>query len=102
MNLDNIDIMITNILLSIGIWGYVWSCFCILIESIIPILPLSLFITLLFYKFGVIIGFIISYIFTIIGCIISYYIFNSKLRLKLEKYIINKDRVKLKKILRWI
>ena len=68
MELKNIDIWLTNFLMSIGIWGYVLSCFLILIESIIPVLPLSVFITLLFYKFGPFIGFIISYIFTIFLC----------------------------------
>ena len=80
MKLNDIDIWLTNFLMSIGIWGYVLSCFLILIESIIPVLPLSVFITLLFYKFGPFIGFIISYVFTILGCIMSYKLFNSKLR----------------------
>ena len=95
MKLDNIDIWLTNILMSIGIWGYILSCILIIFESIIPILPLSVFITLLFYKFGVVIGFFISYIFTIMGCLISYMIFNSKLRKKLDNYIDKKDRKKL-------
>ena len=69
--MKNLDIWLTNFLLSIGMWGYVLSCFLILIESIVPALPLSIFITLLFYKFGVFIGFIISYVFTILGCILS-------------------------------
>ncbi len=96
--MKNIDIWLTNFLLSIGMWGYVLSCFFILIESIVPALPLSVFITLLFYKFGVVIGFIISYIFTILGCIMSYKIFNSKLRYKFDDYINKNDMIKLNKI----
>lgn len=96
--MKNIDIWLTNFLLSIGMWGYVLSCFLILIESIVPALPLSVFITLLFYKFGVVIGFIISYIFTILGCIMSYKIFNSKLRYKFDDYINKNDMIKLNKI----
>lgn len=94
------DIVLTNFLLNIGIFGYILSSILIIIESIIPILPLSVFITLLFYKLGPILGFIISYIFTIIGCIISYNIFNSKLRFMLEKYIIKKDRKQLDKVIK--
>lgn len=93
------DIFLTNFLMNIGVWGYILSCLLIIIESIIPILPLSVFITLLFYKLGPIIGFIISYIFTIMGCIISYKIFNSKLRVMLEKYIIIKEKKQLDKII---
>lgn len=96
--MKNLDIWLTNFLLSIGMWGYVLSCFLILIESIVPALPLSIFITLLFYKFGVFIGFIISYVFTILGCIMSYKIFNSKLRYKLDNYINKNDMVKLNKL----
>ncbi len=96
--MKNIDIWLTNFLLSIGIWGYVLSCFLILIESIVPALPLSVFITLLFYKFGPLIGFIISYVFTILGCIMSYKIFNSKLRYKFDNFINKKDLKKLNKL----
>ena len=102
MNIKNFDLVLTNFLMNIGILGYVLSCLCILIESIIPILPLSVFITLLFYKFGIIIGFIISYIFTVLGCIISYKLFNSKLRIELEKYIDKKSRNRLNRLLKRI
>lgn len=94
------EMFLTNFLMDIGIWGYVLSCFFIVIESIISFLPLSVFVTLLFYKLGPLLGFIISYIFTIIGCFISYKIFNSKLRIMLENYIIKKNRKRLDKIIK--
>lgn len=96
--IKNIDIWLTNFLLSIGLWGYLLSCVLIIFESIIPILPLCVFITLLFYKFGIIIGFIISYICTIIGCIFSYKIFNGKLRLKFDRFLNKQNNDKLNKI----
>lgn len=96
--MKNMDVWLTNFLLSIGMWGYVLSCFLILIESIVPALPLSVFITLLFYKFGSFVGFIISYIFTILGCLMSYKIFNSKLRYKFDNFIDRKDVKKLNKL----
>lgn len=96
--IKNIDIWLTNFLLSIGLWGYLLSCILIILESFIPILPLFVFVTLLFYKFGIIFGFIISYICTIIGCIISYKIFNGKLRLKFDKFLVKKNNDKLNKI----
>lgn len=100
--MKNFDIWLTNFLISIGLWGYILSCFLILIESIVPALPLSVFITLLFYKFGYLVGFIISYIFTIFGCIMSYKIFNSKIKNKFENYIKNKDRKMLNKLVKRI
>lgn len=97
--IKNVDIWLTNFLLSIGFWGYVLSCVLIVIESILPILPLCVFITLLFYKLGVIPGFIISYVCTILGCCISYMLFNSGLRIKLEKYLKKKKNDKLNKVI---
>lgn len=102
MNINEIDIWLTNFLLSIGLWGYVLSCFLIMIESFIPVLPLTIFITILFYKFGVIFGFIISYVCTTVGCIVSYTLFNSSLRLKFENYIIRKDKKKIDNIVKSI
>ncbi len=100
MKLSNFDIWLTNFLLSIGIWGYVLSCFLILIESIVPILPLSVFITLLFFKFGPLIGFLISYFCTILGCLMSYKIFSSKIKIKFDNYLDKKDKKQLKKIMK--
>lgn len=94
------EILLTNFLMEIGIWGYVLSCLFIVIESIVSILPLSVFVTLLFYKLGLVLGFVISYIFTIAGCFISYKIFNSKLRIMLENYVVTKDKKKLDNIIK--
>lgn len=75
----------------------------IISESIIPALPLSVFIAINIIAFGPITGYIISWIGTMIGCTISYYFFK-KIRLiaykKLYKYnklinFINKiDKIK--------
>ena len=46
----------------------------IVLESIIPILPLAVFIAVNMLVFGNIIGFIISWISTIIGCLIAFII----------------------------
>jgi len=50
--------------------------FIVFLESIIPVLPLSVFIAINVIAFGPITGFIISWIGTMIGCIVSYFIFN--------------------------
>lgn len=78
-----------------GVLGAMIGSFFIVIESMLPVLPLMVFITINFLIFGHIIGFIISWIFTIMGCLISYYIFKKSFRKKYNKFI--KDKEKLKK-----
>ncbi len=63
---------ITNLLNNAGAWAPFFACFLIIIESMIPVLPLFVFITINFMAFGHLFGFIISWICTIIGCVISY------------------------------
>ena len=55
--LENLDIFTGTVLSSLGIWGALLSCLLIVVESILPVLPLCVFVTLLFYTFGSIIGF---------------------------------------------
>lgn len=74
---EAIDSIITNLLGVLGSAGAILGCVFILFESIIPILPLSVFITLNFMAFGNIIGFIISWVFTVLGCILSYWLFKN-------------------------
>ena len=80
---------------SIGPAGALIGGAFITIESIIPILPLFAFITLNFVVFGHFFGFIISWIFTILGCIISYLIFRNGLGNWFEKF--EKDKKRLSK-----
>ncbi len=47
----------------------------IMLESMIPMLPLALFIAINLLVFGNVIGFILSWIATIIGCSISFFLF---------------------------
>lgn len=63
---------------SIGILGPIVACILIMIESIMPILPLCLFIIILFLTFGNLIGFLLSWLFTIIGCIFAFSIVRNK------------------------
>lgn len=59
---------------SLGVYGPLLGCLFIVLESIVPPLPLFVFITINFVAFGSVIGFIISWICTCIGCIISYWL----------------------------
>lgn len=80
---EAIDTLINNLLSMLGSFGAILGCVFILFESIIPILPLSVFITLNFMTFGSIWGFFISWIFTVLGCMLSYYIFKNGLSIRL-------------------
>ena len=76
-----------------GMYGPILSCFLILIESIVPILPLGFFITVNFLSYGTLIGFILSWIFTVIGCMISFYIFRKGVQGWFNRLIKNKDKL---------
>jgi len=71
---SNIDQFLETTLAAIGTCGPIVGCILIIVESIIPVLPLSVFITLNFYAYGNILGFIISYVLTIFGCNIAFYL----------------------------
>ena len=66
--------LLTNILTNLGMYGPLLASFLIILESIIPILPLCVFVTMNFLSFGIILGFVISYICTIIGCNLAYFL----------------------------
>lgn len=53
-------------------FGFLAGMLIIMLESMIPILPLGLFVAFNFSAYGYVLGFLISYISTIIGCIIAY------------------------------
>lgn len=95
--LEALNELINNLLNLLGSWGALLGCVFILFESIIPMLPLSLFITLNFVTFSSIIGFIISWVFTVLGCMMSYYLFKSAVSEKrLSKF---KENNTLKKVI---
>ena len=75
---------------NIPIIGILFGVLIIILESMIPILPLAVFIAINMLVFGNIIGFIISWISTIIGCIIAFTICRKGLHNKLYSKI-NKD-----------
>lgn len=66
-------------------YGIVFGCILILLESIIPALPLGVFIALNMIAFGNVIGFVLSWFFTMLGCMISYMLFKKISGKKLEK-----------------
>ncbi len=76
---------------ALGVYGPILGSAFIVFESIIPPLPLFVFITINFIAFGSFWGFIISWICTIIGCLISYFLVKKFLRNFVVKKIRNID-----------
>lgn len=70
--LNTINDFINSMIAYLGVAGPIMGCFLIVLESILPILPLCVFITLNCMTFGYIAGYIISWIFTCLGCLLSF------------------------------
>ena len=87
--IDNFVQIITSALQQFGI---PFGIFLIILESIIPALPLGVFIAFNMTAFGGMLGFMISWISTCVGCLLSYFFF-SKL---FSKFLIKKAEKKKK------
>ena len=98
--LQNIDTIINSLLTSLGMFGPILGCLLILIESILPVLPLSVFITLNFYTFGTALGFGMSYILTVIGCNIAFIISRKLFRNRIDYLEKKYDKNKILKLIK--
>ena len=85
--MENLYNLIMGIVGNASVLGVIITSFLIIFESIIPPLPLGVFITVLFINYGNIIGFFMSYILTLIGCSLSYFIFSKYVKKKTDKYL---------------
>lgn len=91
--MTGISNFIMNFVNGLGIYGIILSCLLILVESIIPVLPLAVFITFNFLNFGSLFGFILSWVFTVFGCILSYFIFKKGFGNKFSNLTKDKDKL---------
>ncbi|HBA38140.1 MAG TPA: hypothetical protein DCY94_05415 [Firmicutes bacterium] len=96
----HVDEFITTVLTSLGVYGPILGCLLILVESILPMLPLSVFITLNFYSFGHLVGFIISYILTLIGCNFAFFLCRKLLRGRFDHLVKRFDKNKALKMVK--
>lgn len=90
---------IVNFMMNYGVF---FGVFIIMLESILPILPLSVFITLNVASYGGFIGIIVSWLATIAGCSLSFFLFRKLFRRKLYKLIKKKDMNKLSNTMKQI
>ena len=82
--------------------GPIAGVITIILESMIPVLPLSVFITLNMVSFGPDFGFLISWFSTIIGCMLSFYLFRYFFSDKLYRFIKKKEQDKFASIMKSI
>jgi uncharacterized membrane protein YdjX (TVP38/TMEM64 family) len=73
--------------------GPLFGVFLVILESMIPALPLAAFIALNMEAFGTFWGFIISWLATSIGCLLSFYIFKRGFSDKLYRHIKEEGKV---------
>lgn len=83
--MEIVDSMVQLITTYLQQFGVPFGIGLIILESIIPALPLGVFIAFNMMAFGGVIGFLISWVATCIGCLLSYFFFSkcfSKIILK--------------------
>ena len=85
---------VTNVMGNLGIFS---GILLIILESMIPILPLAVFIALNIITFGNLIGFIISWLSTILGCMLMFFICRKLKNWFDKKYKDNETVKKLRK-----
>ena len=100
--LDFIDTIVTNLMNDIGVFAPILACLLIIIESMLPLLPLALFITIDFYYMGSLVGFLVSWILTIVGCYLSYRLCRNKLKSHFDNMLDKKEHKKLHRLMRRI
>lgn len=70
----------------------------IVLESILPFLPLSVFIALNGASFGYVFGYVLSWLSTSVGCFISFFIFRKFFKEKFDKFLSKKNTKQVMKI----
>lgn len=98
--LSDIDTIITNILNGLGVYAPIFACLLMLVESMLPALPLAVFITINFYYIGTIPGFLISWILTCIGCFLSFRLCRTKFKKHFDNMMDKKEHRKLKRMMK--
>lgn len=98
-----INSFVNNVTSTMSSLGIISGIILIILESMIPVLPLGVFIALNVITFGEVVGFFISWISTIIGCMIAFYlsrklgnkIFKKKKKKTKDRELINKAKNKV-------
>lgn len=96
--MEQLNEIMNNVILAFQSFGILGGFLLILLESIIPILPLGFFIGINVFAYGKVLGFVISYVATICGCMISFTLFRKIKNHEKLKHINNKNKEKAEKL----
>lgn len=97
-----VDTFVTNSTEILAGFGPIAGILLIILESILPMLPLSVFITLNMVSFGSLFGFLISWLSTIVGCMLSFTLFRHFFQKRLYQFIKKKEQDKFANIMKTI
>ncbi len=100
--MEIIEEFITGITTTMFAFGPISGVILILLESVIPVLPLSVFIALNIMAFGSIFGYVLSLLSTILGCLLSFSLFRNVFQKRWYHYIEKKQSVRLEKMMKAI
>lgn len=99
---ETVDVVVTYIIDYLQLMGPFLGILLVLLESILPVLPLGVFITLNFASFGNLFGFFLSWSATCIGCYVSFLIFRSCFQKQFSKLLSKKKSKQLKEMMKKI
>lgn len=86
--LEQIVLFLKNIIVNDNIIiSILMGLIIVIAESILPILPLAVFIAINTLVMGNVLGFVVSWIGTVIGCAISFWLFRKGLSKRLYKHL---------------
>ena len=95
--MEKISLIIQQIVEVLIDFGPVGGFFLVIIESILPVLPLGVIVGLNMLSFGKVFGFLLSYVATICGCIGSFFLFRYVIKDKFMNLFSEKNRVNIDK-----
>ena len=92
--LEIFDTITNNAIYYMQCYGIVFGFLIIILESVLPFLPLCVFIALNIESFGMITGFLMSWVATIVGCLLSYAFFKFLVGNRLDKWKDNNRKLR--------
>ena len=92
--LDTINEELQIIITNFGILAPIISSLLIILESLIPLLPLVMFVSINFLLLGPLLGLAISTVCAIVGSVIVFIFFRNKVQKKFNHKIVNAKRTK--------
>ena len=95
--MESVTLIINNIVNYMVSLGPIGGFVLILLESVLPPLPLGAIVGLNMLSFGNVYGFILSYVAVIIGCMTSFSLFRYLFKDKYMKWFNQKNKERIKK-----